>query len=271
MKIRFHIPFAALAAFLLSGHSLSAADHTIIEEGIPLELESAYPIAYGSFEFQGYGRFELTADDENVYRLVPRFEVGIFPNAQIAFEAPVELGSAVKQDGVRDLRLSGLYNINTESVWLPALSLVAGADFPTGPESYGVDPFGTVILQKTIGTSSMMHRVYVNLHGLINTNALPDERHALYKLVVGYSVRLGADTILLTDYVHEQDRSADKTINLAEIGIRRQITPRLVLAAGVGAGLDRDSPAFRATVGFQFTPGVPWFGRGDYGISDYSK
>jgi hypothetical protein len=143
----------------------------------------------------------------------------------------------VKREGVGDLRLSGLYNINTESVWLPALSLVAGADFPTGPESDGVDPFGTVILQKTIGTSSLMHRVYVNLQGLINTEARPGERHALYKLVVGYSVRHGADTIPLE--------------------------------------LARDSTAIHphsgATIGFQFTPGVPWLGRGDYGTSDYSK
>lgn len=246
-----------------------AADHTNLEEGLPLEIEDAYPIGRGSFELQGFARFERTAEGKDLYRLVPRLEVGIASNTQFTVEVPFELGPAVEDEGIGDVSASFLYNINTETLSLPALGIVGGAVFPTGPDSHGVDPFATFILTKTLGTSSHMHRVHLNLQGLYNSDAQPNEREALYKMVVGYSVRLGADTILLADYVREQEREEGKTINLAEIGLRRQVTPRLVLVAGVGVGLDDDSPDFRATIGFQFSPGAPWFGRGNYGVAGY--
>lgn len=77
------------------------------------------------------------------------------------------------------------------------------------------------------------------------------ERENRYQIVAGWSARVNADTIGIIDYVRQQELERGMTSDVIEIGLRRQITPRIVLSAGAGAGLSNDSPDFRATVGFQ--------------------
>jgi hypothetical protein len=69
--------------------------------------------------------------------------------------------------------------------------------------------------------------------------------------VAGYSRRLGADTVIVADYVREQADEKGKTFDIVELGLRRQLTPLTVLSAGAGAGVSKDSPNVRFTVGFQ--------------------
>jgi hypothetical protein len=57
--------------------------------------------------------------------------------------------------------------------------------------------------------------------------------------------------MLVTDFVREQEREKDKTANILEAGIRRQLDPLTVLAIGVGAGIGPDSPDIRVTGAFQ--------------------
>lgn len=72
---------------------------------------------------------------------------------------------------------------------------------------------------------------------------------------MGYSQRLNADTVGILDFVREQELKENKTANILEVGLRRQMTPlrTLAIGAGVGAGvgIGQDSPDFRLTAAFQ--------------------
>ncbi|MFN7141083.1 MAG: hypothetical protein ACK4UN_17270, partial [Limisphaerales bacterium] len=72
-----------------------------------------------------------------------------------------------------------------------------------------------------------------------------------YTAIIGYSRRLNADTLIVADFVREQERERGENSNIVEVGIRRQITPLTLIAIGLGAGIGEESPDFRATAGFQ--------------------
>jgi hypothetical protein len=227
-----------------------AADHVNLEEEIPVQVEDAYPIPYRGREFQGLLRYERTADDKDRFRFEPRLEVGIAPNWQVRLSAPFLVGSAEKT-GSGDVGLEAFYNFNTESLRLPAFALSSRFDFPTGPDTEGVDTTVKFIATKSLGESSLLQRLHLNLSWTHNAGRLPTERRDRFAGVLGYSQRVGPDTILVADFVREQEREKDKTANILEGGIRHQLDPLTVLAIGVGAGVGPDSPDVRITLGFQ--------------------
>lgn len=87
----------------------------------------------------------------------------------------------------------------------------------------------------------------------------PDaERRDRYRVGVAYSQPLTNDLLLVADVYREPDRTRGRATNLAELGVRYQLTPQTILtgAAGVGFSGDR-SQDFRFTVGFQRTLSEP--------------
>lgn len=79
---------------LTAASPLSAADHMNLEEGLPLQIEDAYPIAYRGREVQGIFRYDRTRNDENRLMLAPQLELGIFPNTELRIQAPFYVGNA---------------------------------------------------------------------------------------------------------------------------------------------------------------------------------
>lgn len=230
-----------------------AADHYNLEEGLPTELADSIPIAYRDREAQGYFRWDHTREGEERFELVPRIEYGLFPNAQLEIEAPYEFGEAVQDDEFKTVGVGLLYNLNQEGLYLPAIAVAGRADLPVGDEEDGVDSTVKLILSKTIGRSAQWHRLHLNAAWKHNSEAADDERDERYVFVVGYDRRMNADTILILDYVREQEQENDREVNLAEAGLRYQITPLTVLSAGIGAGFGEDSPDVRITLGGQHT------------------
>lgn len=227
-----------------------AADHSNLEEGLPTQVEDAYPIQYQGRELQGIFRYERTSDGENQFVLEPRLEYGVTRNAQISISAPAILGDA-DRTGSGNIRLTGLYNLNTESLSTPALAIAGGVEFPTGVDSAGVDTELKVIATKTLGTGAGLDRVHFNGSWLHNAQPQSEERSDRYALVVGYSRRLGPDTILVADFVRQQEMKRDENSNTLELGARRQLNPRTVLSVGAEAGIAEQSPDFGLTLGFQ--------------------
>ena len=240
----------AALGLILTGATARAGDHTNLEPGLPLEVEDAYPTAYLNREFQFAGRFERTAKGKNQYTLDPRLEYGFARNWQARINVPFVLGSG-NQTGSGDVGLELFYNFNTESLKLPAFALSARANLPTGRDASGVDTEFKFIATKSLGYAEKLQRVHLNLTYFANANRRNEERANRYAAVVGYSQRVGPDTILLADLVRQQELERGQTSNVFEIGLRRQLTPLKVISLGLGAGLDSDSPDFRATVGYQ--------------------
>jgi copper chaperone CopZ len=235
--------------WLLACVQVSAADHMNLEEGLPTQVEDAYPIAFRGREFQTSLQYERTDDHKDRFVIDPRVEFGFAPNWQGKISAPFFLGSADKTDS-GNIGLETLYNFNTEGLLLPAFALSARADLPTGRDSAGIDTTLKAILTKSI-TKSGSDRVHLNLAWKHNAGAHSNHRDDLYRTIIGYSRRLDADTVIVADFIREQEIERKKEANIFEIGVRRQLTPLTLIAVGLGAGVGDNSPKFRATLGFQ--------------------
>jgi hypothetical protein len=228
-----------------------ASDHFNLEEGLPVQVEDALPTAYRNREVQGVLRWEHTKEGDERLLLEPRFELGIWRNTEVEVKVPFNYGSGVEDKGIGDVEFSALYNFNHETLLLPAFALSGAAVFPTSDAGEGVDTRAKFIATKTIGKSSLFHRLHLNLVWNHNTDRLHDERRNYYTGIIGYDRAITADAFLVLDFVREQQKEKDKSFNLLEAGIRYQCNPLTVVAFGVGAGIGDDSPDFRATVGFQ--------------------
>ena len=185
--------------------------------------------------------------------LEPAIEYGLAPNTQLGVSVPVKAGN-VDRRGSGDTHLKVLHNFFTESLIMPAFSIIGEVITPTGKDNDGVDTGVKLIATKSISKTGL-DRVHLNVGAKRNSHSHKSEDDVRGVVVAGYSRRLNADTVLVADVVHEQEVEEDKTKNVAEIGVRRQLTPRLGLSAGVGAGLNDDSPDWQANVGIQFSLG----------------
>jgi len=242
--------FLAGFATLSAGQAAHAGDHTNLEEGLPTDVEDAYPTAYGNRELQLQGRYERTRDGKNLFIVDPRLELGFARNWQARIAVPFRLGSADKT-GSGEVGVEFFYNFNNESLRLPAFAVSARADFPTGTRSRCVDSQFKFIATRSLGTSPKLQRLHLNL--IYRNNASPgaDERSNRYSAIAGYSQCLGPDTLGILDYVRDQDRQKGVTFNIIEAGLRRQINPLTVISLGVGAGIGSQSPNLRLTAGVQ--------------------
>lgn len=227
-----------------------AADHLNLEEGLPIEVEDAYPVPFKGRELQLQTRFEQTEDNEDRFVIEPRFEYGFAPNWQARITVPFLFGEA-EEDDIGNVGLEFFYNFNAESLKTPAFAVSVSADFPTAPDSAGVDPTVKFIATKTLGPTQKLDRLNLNVALNVNTERQDEERSTRVETVLGYSRRLGPETMLLTDFVFEQEEEEDKEAFILELGIRHQTTPLSVLSIGAGAGLTEESPDFRITFGFQ--------------------
>jgi hypothetical protein len=123
--------------------------------------------------------------------------------------------------------------------------------FPVGLESEGLDSELKLILTKT---------VIRPVRGQLHLNAMwqhlfetpePDERQDGYVIVIGYSQRLTASTLLVADFVRTETIRSAGVQNRPEIGVRFQATPLTVLSLGAAVGIQEESDRVRVVGGVQ--------------------
>ena len=243
------------APLILAARPAAAVDHSNLEEGLPVEVEDAFPIGFRGRELQLSSRYDRTDDDKNRLRIEPSLEIGVFRNAQVRVLAPFLFGDADKT-GSGDVAAEVFYNLNQESLALPAFATAVQAQFPTGRDRKGVEFQVKGILSKTIPGTSRFQRVHANVTWTGNASAGDEMRDSRWKGVLGYQIRVTSDWMLVADVLREEEREKGKASNIAEVGFRVPLTPLIVLSAGVGAGFLDDSPPFRATLGLQYVLGL---------------
>jgi hypothetical protein len=234
-----------------------AIDHKNLDENRPLRLEDAYPIASGEIAVEAGGGFRLVrrgADQgffpvEILYGALPNLQVGI---GSVLLTDPRAIDDRPKSG---DLRLSALYNFNQETLELPALALKLGLDAPTGTggRGYGVGLKG--IATKSIERLSL----HLNAGYELLTDTKDDERAGRYDLALGFSYPVAAPQFtratLVGDVFAEQAlrRGAATTVG-AEVGLRYQLTPRIVWDVGIGTEFagPADRSRFFVGTGFSF-------------------
>lgn len=239
-----------MAGILVSLNSFaqSQTDHINLEEGLPTQLEDAYPTAKRNREFQLVTRYERTDDGKDRVTLSPRVEFSFWRNSQMKVTAPFYTGSADKTNS-GDVEVELFYNFNTEGLRLPAFAVSGKVTAPSGRKSAGLDTAVKFIMTKSV--SNRLDRIHLNLQFQHNAGRRFDERSTLYQAIIGYSGRIGPDTIFVADFVREQERKRGENSNIIELGIRRQLNPLTVISIGVGAGIGEESPKFRISIGIQ--------------------
>jgi Putative MetA-pathway of phenol degradation len=251
------IPIAVLALVALGAGAAYAIDHTNLDENRPLRLEDAYSIAAGEIAVEAGTGVTLQRRGANRGFFPVELLYGAFPNLQIGIGTllstdPREIDDRPKSG---DLRLSALYNFNQETISLPAFGLKLGLDAPTGIDSRGV-----AVEMKGIVTKSV-DRLSLHFNGAYEfvTDSRHDERDGRYKFAVGASYPVGAPRFtratFVADVFTEQSvhRGESKVVG-TELGLRYQLTPRIVWDVGVGTEFagPADRSRFFGVTGFSF-------------------
>lgn len=222
-----------------------------IEEDLPVTIDSAYPIPYLGREFQSFVRYQRDEDGGNRLEAEVRLEFGFPRNGEIKIALPFQAGERTP-DGLGEFRAEFLYNINQETSILPGFSLSLGMEAATGEEGAGVDPFGKVLLTKTLsGDTNTFQQVHFNGAYNINDDVLPGERGYAAEAFVGYSRRIRSDLLFVADVGHRWTKRDRVDVSLIEYGVRWQLTPLVIVTGSAGHGFGDESPDLRLTAGVQ--------------------
>jgi hypothetical protein len=231
-----------------------AVDHNNLDEGRPLRLEDAYPIAYGELSAETGARLSLNRQSPDRVAFPVELLYGAYRNLQVGIGStlatePRTIDEAEKSG---DLRTFALYNFNQETLRLPAFAAKLSLDFPTGVHSRGVDTELKGIMTRSFGQT----RAHLNVGYEFIGHAGDGQRSGRYEIVLGAQYPVGyprfMNTTLLTDVFTQQSVHAGETNpSGVELGIRQQIAPLTIVDVGIGtefAGPAERTPFF-ATVG----------------------
>ena len=180
----------------------------------------------------------------------PGLQFGLAGGWQGTVSARFFSGSADKT-GSGNVRLNVLRQFLRDSANAPALALSGQAELPTGQNSEGVDTRLKFILSRTLGGAPSRPRLHLNVGWKHNDKKQPGELGDGYLAILGYSQRLGQDSVLVADLVSEQELTEGQTQNTLELGFIRSVSEQTQLSLGVSAGLSKDSPDYRLVGAFQ--------------------
>jgi hypothetical protein len=234
-----------------------AVDHNNLDEGRPLQMEDAYPIAYGELSAETGVRGSHNRHEDDRVAFPIELLYGAYWNLHLGLGSTLATSPQTIDDPEKsgDLRLFGLYNLNQETLQIPALAVKLTLDFPSGIRSRGVDTELKGILTRTVGHG----RVHLNAGYQFIGNAYDAERNGRYEVVLGAQYPWGyprsfTTTVLADVFTRQAIRFNETNNSGVEIGMRRQIAPAIILDAGIGTECvgpsERD--LFLATVGVSF-------------------
>jgi hypothetical protein len=246
---------AAMAVGLYASFFRAASaqiDYRNLDDERPTTTEDAYPIERYAFELVAPYRFESEADGTQLHIVAPEVAYGLLSNAEVGVEAPVaavDFGPDTEW-GLSGLQIFGLYNFNTESPSLPALSLRGDVSLPVG----SLAGEGTWLTLKGIATRTWGRtRFHLNVaRGFGSENELaaaePASRWA-YSLAVDRTLFRQSLLVIGEIAASQAVRDAPTEVN-GSFGVRYQWAPTLVLDAGVMRRLREDlGPDFGLTLG----------------------
>jgi hypothetical protein len=227
-------------------------DYRNLDDDRPVLTEDAYPVERYAFELVAPYRFEREAEGAELHTLVPEIAYGVIRNAQVGLKLPlavVDAGSGTEW-GLAGVRMFGLYNLNTESARLPALSIRADLSLPFGSLA-GQDARWAL---KAIATRSWGR---IRAHLNVSRGFGPADELAVTEALPRWSTSLALDWTLIRSSLlvigeiagTELVRDAPTALN-ASLGGRWQWTPTVVLDLGVTRRLrSRVGPDIAVTVG----------------------
>ncbi|HET8623402.1 MAG TPA: hypothetical protein VFM14_07555 [Gemmatimonadales bacterium] len=244
---------AAGAALTLGGSAARAqTDYRNLDDGRPVATEDAYVIERFAFELVAPYRFEAGAAGSDIHALGPELSYGVLPNMQVGLEtalAAADQGIDTEW-GVGALEVSALYNFNTESAGLPALSMRAELQAPVG--SLGGDVWRATfsgIATRAFGRFRLHLNAARSVGSETGLSALDAAPRWGYGIAGDYTL-LRSSLLLVGETVVRRAVAGARVEVNAAAGFRWQWTPTLVLDAGVARRLRSDAgPDLGLTIG----------------------
>jgi hypothetical protein len=234
--------------------SVFALDHDNLDPNRPLQVEDAYPIPEGEIALESGVRVNDRREGRTRFAFQPQIIYGAFRNTQIEVQSDLftEPAMVVGPNRSGDLRLGVLYNFNTETLTLPALAMSLELDFPTGVHTKGVDTRVTGILTRSV----VRLRFHVNGSYAVHGSPQYQERSGMYRFVAAVSYPIGypyrfRETLIIDVYTRQSDLVGQRNHTGIEVGLRHQLTSRIVLDGGLGTEFagPSDRAAITGTVG----------------------
>ena len=242
---------AALVALTMAVPAAAQIDYRNLDDDRPTLIEDAYPVERLAFEFLAPWRFSRNGTG-NVHAFVPEIEYGVFPNFQFGLKLSVAGAASADADrewGLSGLRLFGLYNFNTESAWLPALSLRTDLSLPVG----SLAGEGTRATVKGIATRSWgRSRVHLNGAYTIGRDGDRAVAEVASKWWAGAAVDrtlFRRSTLVVAEIYARREETAAPLETNASLGFRYQWSPYTVVDAGVTRRLRAAGPDLEITIG----------------------
>ncbi len=235
-------------------------DYRNLDDDRPTLIEDAYPVERYAFEFLAPWRFGRDRHGGSTHAFTPEIAYGILRNAQLGLKLPIAGASTPdgRDWGVSGLRLSGMYNFNTESRVFPAVSIRSDATFPVG----SLAGEGTRVSVKAIATRSWgRNRLHLNGAYTFGRDRRLGAAEAAHKWWYGAAVdrTLYRQSVLLIGEVYAlRSISADPIQVNASVGLRYQVTPYLVFDTGIARRLRKAAgPDYEVTAGFSRAFAIP--------------
>lgn len=250
-----------LGVAIPGGRLAAQIDYRNLDRERPVATEDAYPIERHAFELLVPLRSERERAGDRLHLMPLGMEYGVFDNAQIGVGLPMAVVDPDESDsdwGVAGLYFSGLYNFNTEGPVVPALSVAADMALPVGSLA-GDDPRFSL---RAIATRSWgLTRMHLNAARSFGSEHQPGVDFApRWSLGLAVDRTLFRSSLLVVGELLAQRtlRGAPTEANAA-IGLRYQLSPTLVVDAGVGRRLRAGAgPDYDLTVGLSHVFGMPW-------------
>ena len=242
----------ALAVVGVAATPLGAQiDYRNLDDDRPTRIEDAYPTERYALELLIPYKVEREGG-VTLHASVLELEYGLLWNAQIGLKAPLTTS------GLSGLRVFALYNFNTESLVLPALSLRTDVMFPVGSLG-GSDTHVTV---KGIATRSFGRtRLHLNGAYSFGPDGTPAAVEAAEQWCYGAALdrTLFRQSLLLVGEVYALREIKDAPTEVtASIGLRWQWRPTAVIDFGVARRLRQNvGPDYAFTIGISNAFAIP--------------
>ena len=243
-----------LLMFLCLTAAAWGLDHDNLDPNRPIQMEDAYAIPKGEIGLESGIRFNDRRAGATRFVFQPQIIYGAFYNTQIEVQGDLftEPSSLVGANKSGDLHLGVLYNFNTETLALPAFAMRVEADLPTGIQSKGIDTQVTGILTRSFGRL----RVHLNAGYTFLGTRRGQERHGAYRMIAAVSYPIGyprrfRETLIVDVYTRQSDLVGQSNHTGIEVGLRHQLSSRIVLDGGLGTEVagPPDRSAVTGTIG----------------------
>jgi hypothetical protein len=252
----------AVGRLAISAGSLPAQiDYRNLDRERPVATEDAYPVERHAFELLVPFRSEREHAGDRLHLVPLELEYGVVDNAQIGVGLPLAVLDPSDSDadwGLAGVSVFGLYNFNTEGPGLPALSFAADLSLPVGSLA-GDDPRFSL---KAIATRSWgLTRAHFNAVWSFGSEDQPGVEFGprwSYGLAVDRTF-LRSSLLMVGELLAQRALEGDPTEVNAAVGLRYQLSPTLVVDAGLARRLRSDAgPDYQLTIGLSHAFGLLW-------------